>query len=193
VLPVPAPERLARAAAAVPETTASFAPLSAPVRPSPPPAIAAPVARAPVSLDGADNGCVPDALRAVLADMGSRFGKVTVVSTNELHTANHSAGSIREKLHLTCKAVDFRPERGRMNEIATYLRTRPEVAGINSYRNGVMHMDLNEGSRVAAGKRPPRQLVRRSTDTTDAENLETLPSPPAAASAFTPTTPDRDH
>jgi Peptidase M15 len=86
--------------------------------------------------------CLPEALRAVLADVETRFGPVTIVSTTHLHTANHTPGSIREKLHLGCKAVDIKTPH-QPNEVIAFLRSRPEVGGINSYRNQVIHFDLN--------------------------------------------------
>ena len=91
--------------------------------------------------------CLPNGLRAVLADVASRFGDVAIVSTHQLNTANHSPGSIRERLHHACNAVDIRPERERIDEIKTYLRGRPEIGGVESYRNGIVHMDL-KGSEV---------------------------------------------
>ncbi len=74
--------------------------------------------------------------------MSKRFGPVTIVSTTHLHTANHSPGSIREKLHLDCKAVDIRTPRD-PKEVMAYLRSRPEVGGVNTYMNKVIHFDLN--------------------------------------------------
>lgn len=95
----------------------------------------------------------------MLAEVAARFGPVTVVSTNSLNTDNHSAGSVRHNLHLACKAVDFKVQAG-VKEVTDFLRTRPEVAGINSYRNNsVIHIDANESAAVA-GRRPrPQQAV----------------------------------
>jgi hypothetical protein len=81
-------------------------------------------------------------LRAVLTDLEAKFGQVNVVSTKHLHTGNHSAGSIREKLHHDCRAVDIKVDRNPA-EMVAFLRTRPEVAGINHYRNRVIHFDYN--------------------------------------------------
>jgi uncharacterized protein YcbK (DUF882 family) len=72
-------------------------------------------------------------------------------STTDLHTDNHSRGSVRHKLHDACQAVDFKITANRQAVIA-YLRSRPEVAGVNSYgNNGVIHIDHNE----------PRQTAQR--------------------------------
>lgn len=97
--------------------------------------------------------CLPGALRAVLADVSGRFGPLTVVSTQHLNTRNHAAGSARHKLHQACKAVDFRMQKPSSQGIVTYLRSRPEVGGVESYRDGVIHIDLNE-NRTAAQPRP---------------------------------------
>lgn len=101
--------------------------------------------------------CVRAELRTVLADVAARFGPVNVVSTNRLNADNHTPGTARHNLHTACKAVDFKTG-GNVREVLTYLRSRPEVSGINSYRGGLIHIDLNERSR-AAGLRPRAQPV----------------------------------
>jgi uncharacterized protein YcbK (DUF882 family) len=93
--------------------------------------------------------CLPDALRTVLGDLEARFGKVTIVSTTRLQTANHSAGSARANMHSDCKAVDIKTTH-EPKEVLSFLRSRPEVGGTNSYRNNVIHFDLNAGYRTAA-------------------------------------------
>ena len=101
--------------------------------------------------------CVRAELRTVLADVAARFGPVNVVSTNRLNADNHTPGTARHNLHTACKAVDFKTG-GNVREVLAYLRSRPEVSGINSYRGGLIHIDLNERSR-AAGLRPRAQPV----------------------------------
>jgi hypothetical protein len=97
--------------------------------------------------------CLPSALRSVLADVASRYGPLTIVSTQHLNTRNHGAGSARHKLHQACKAVDFSVASQRADEVKTYLRSRPEVGGLEAYRDEVIHIDLNE-NRTAAQVRP---------------------------------------
>ncbi len=93
--------------------------------------------------------CLPEGLRTVLQDVQARFGTVTLVSTRQLHTDNHSPGTARHKLHAACKAVDFKVE-GDLNAVTAYLRARPEVAGVNSYRNNrVIHIDAAESRELA--------------------------------------------
>jgi Peptidase M15 len=86
--------------------------------------------------------CPLPRLHVVLADISSRFGPVTVVATHQLRTANHQTGSIRQKLHESCKAVDFRPDPTRIQEITAYLRSQADIAGVESYRDGVVHIDI---------------------------------------------------
>lgn len=128
------------------EAAARPAPEPAPLAQAAPVAQAASAAAQPVPTD-----CLPAGLQNVLKDVGTRFGAVTLVSTKELHTDNHSRGSVRHKLHSACKAVDFKVKGNRQAVIA-YLRSRSEVAGVNSYDNNeVIHIDYNE----------PRQMAQR--------------------------------
>lgn len=93
-------------------------------------------------------------MKAVLADLTTRFQGVTLVSTTEIHTDNHSKGSAREKMHGDCRAVDFKTA-SPVAEVTSYLRSRKEIAGINSYRNGVIHIDVNAGAPARTASRPP--------------------------------------
>jgi hypothetical protein len=95
----------------------------------------------PSSPGAAPADCPLPELTAMLADISARFGSVTVIARHQ-QTPNHRSGSMREKLHHDCKAVDFRPDRSRVEQIKAYLRTRPAIAGVESYRDGVVHMDL---------------------------------------------------
>jgi hypothetical protein len=90
----------------------------------------------------APTDCLPGPLQAVLRDLQARFGPVTIVSTTHLNSDNHTAGTIRDKLHQACKAVDIRANRD-PKEVIAFLKARPEVGGINSYRNQLVHFDLN--------------------------------------------------
>jgi hypothetical protein len=96
--------------------------------------------------------CLLSELRAVLADVTARFGAVTAVAAHQMKTANHIAGSIREKLHHDCKAIDFRPDPRRVDEIKAHLRGRAEIS-VESYRDGVIHIDT-VGTPVATRRQP---------------------------------------
>lgn len=130
--------------------------IQAAVQPSPaavqaPPAPAAIVQTSAVL---ASNGkapitCLAPGLKSVLQDVQARFGTVTLVSTTHLHTDNHTKGSVRHKLHSDCMAVDFKVA-GDLGAVTAYLRTRSEVAGINTYKNnGVIHIDAAQTRTVA--------------------------------------------
>jgi hypothetical protein len=105
------------------------------------------------STAAAPTTCLPESLKGVLADLATRFQGVTVVSTTALHSDNHSPGTAREKMHGDCRAVDFKTA-SPVAEVTAYLRSRKEIAGINSYRNGLIHMDVNEGGAPRAASRP---------------------------------------
>jgi hypothetical protein len=114
----------------------------------------------------APTDCLPETLRTVLTDVAKRFGSITVVSTQHLKTRNHAAGSARHKLHEACKAVDVRLPAGRVEAVRAYLRSRAEIAGVEAYRDGVLHMDVSE-SRAAARAgtaKPIRRAQRPAAD-----------------------------
>ncbi len=95
--------------------------------------------------------CLPTGLQNVLKDVERRFGAVVMVSTTELHTDNHGRGSVRHRLHSACQAADFKVK-GDRKAVVAYLRSRSEIAGVNSYgNNGVIHIDHAE----------PRQIAQR--------------------------------
>jgi hypothetical protein len=106
-------------------------------------------AKATESQDAAQNAakaglpaCMPAPLQTALAAVEARFSGVKVVSTTHLNTDNHSHGSVREKMHLNCRAIDIKTS-GNQRQIAAFLHTRPEVGGVEAYRNHVVHFDLN--------------------------------------------------
>jgi hypothetical protein len=126
------------------EQTAST---SAPAKPV---SEAAPVAQvASAGASAAPTDCLLAGLRSVLKDVEARFGSVALVSTTTLHTDNHSRGSVRHKLHGACQAVDFKVK-GNGKAVVAYLRSRPEIGGVNSYgNNGVIHIEHTEPRQVA--------------------------------------------
>jgi hypothetical protein len=165
---------------------------------SAPPARPAASAAAPAMTRGAlktdasaATDCLPPELRTVLADVAARFGEVTVVSTHQLNTINHSSGSIREKLHHDCKAVDIRPDRTRIDEIKAYLRGRQEIGGIESYRNGIVHLDVS--NTAVASARPRARSPQASAELSPADAVQAAaPQQNAPApSLFTPVVPER--
>lgn len=140
----PAPEPPPEAPAPAPVQVAAVPEPAARERAPPQPSTIASSAAAPLA-------CLPAPLRDVLAGLESQFGNVTVVSTTHLHTDNHSRGSARARMHAECKAVDIRTTSD-PKKVVAYLRSRPEVAGVNSYRNKVVHFDLNPGYARASAR-----------------------------------------
>ena len=96
--------------------------------------------------------CVPATLKTVLNEVSARFGPLTIVSTTHLQTDNHVSGSDRAKLHAACKAVDFRIEGAATDEVLRYLRGRRGIAGLTSYRGGLIHIDANERYTEPSGR-----------------------------------------
>jgi uncharacterized protein YcbK (DUF882 family) len=139
----PAPSKAGAPQVATASTSVTSQAQSAPVQAvSPAQTVIAASAKAPVD-------CLPEGLRTVLQNVQARFGTVALVSTLELHTDNHSPGTARHKMHSACKAVDFKVE-GDLTAVTAYLRSRPEVSGVNSYRNNrVIHIDAAEGRKLA--------------------------------------------
>jgi hypothetical protein len=130
--------------------------------------------------------CFSSEVRAVLAGLAKAAGDVEILSTTELHTDNHSPGSIRAELHKACKAVDLRV-RGPIADATAFLRGRGEVASIQPYRNGVIHIDFRDGARTASapGSRPSRRM--RAARSAEAAPAEAVSQPPAAPpSLFAP-------
>ena len=124
--------------------------------------------------------CLPNGLRAVLTDVAARFGDIAIVSTHQLNTANHSPGSIREKLHHACNAVDIRPARESVDEVKKYLRSRPEIGGVESYRNGIVHMDLKGSEAASAGAQAGGRRRQAAAQTATTEAPQTPAAPPQA-------------
>jgi hypothetical protein len=103
--------------------------------------------------------CPTTDLNDVLADVSSRFGELKIVATDHHKTPNHRSGSLRQKLHLDCRAVDFRPDPARIKEIKTYLQARQDIGGVESYRDGVIHFDLVRApGSLASSRRPPSTM-----------------------------------
>jgi uncharacterized protein YcbK (DUF882 family) len=125
-----------------------------PAPPAAPPAQAQPdpaaLGPAIASTSKAPTDCLPAEFKSLIRDIEARFGRVTLVSTTTLNTNNHGKGSTRHKLHTDCKAVDFKVA-GDASAVTQFLRSRPEVLGINTFgNNGVIHIDYNERRRTAA-------------------------------------------
>jgi hypothetical protein len=124
----------------------------------------------------------------VLGDLAAKFPEVKVIATRGLQTDNHSSGSARAKMHDACMAVDIRTGAA-VTEVTAYLRTRREIAGLNSYRNGVIHIDVPEAARFATGATtsPRREARAAASEPRRVRLRRPRPTEPVAAVVAAPT------
>jgi len=92
----------------------------------------------------ANSGCLNSTLRAVIHQVASTFGSVTVNSTCRNRRHNARVGGAHRSHHLNGNAVDFRV-RGSNRAVYSFLRSHGSVGGIKLYRGGFFHIDV--GSR----------------------------------------------
>jgi len=97
--------------------------------------------------------CLPGELRMALADVHSRFGPVTVVST---HRPGARMGSGHTSHHANCQAVDFRPAPGTYAAVANHLR-KTWSGGLGTYSSGHIHIDTGPNYRWHTGGRRARR------------------------------------
>jgi hypothetical protein len=91
--------------------------------------------------------CLPGELRAAIADVQSRFGPVTVVST---HRPGARIGGGHMSKHANCQAVDFRPAAGTYAAVANHLR-QSWNGGLGTYSSGHIHIDTGPNYRWHTG------------------------------------------
>ena len=172
------------------------APQASPTPPAAEPASPAPASPAPewparsrsfVESAAAPTNCLPAALRTVLGDLAAKFPEVRVIATRGPQTDNHSSGSARAKMHDACMAVDIRTGAA-VAEVTAYLRTRREIAGLNSYRTGVIHLDVPESARFAAGATtsPRREARAAASEPRRVRLRRPRPAEPVAAVVAAP-------
>lgn len=89
----------------------------------------------------ASSGCLDARLRAIVYQVASNFGPVTVNSTCRGRRHNARVGGARQSYHLSGSAVDFRVH-GRGNRgVYAYLRSLGSVGGLKLYSRGFFHID----------------------------------------------------
>lgn len=93
----------------------------------------------------ANSGCLNSSLRAVIAQVASAFGPVTVNSTCRSRRHNSRVGGARHSHHLSGNAVDFRVRGASSRSVHAFLRNHASVGGLKFYRRGFFHIDT--GSR----------------------------------------------
>ncbi len=90
----------------------------------------------------ASSGCLNARLRAVVYEVASRFGPVTVNSTCRGRRHNARVGGARHSHHLSGNAVDFRVHGRGARGVYSYLRSHASVGGLKFYRRGFFHIDV---------------------------------------------------
>ncbi len=93
----------------------------------------------------ANSGCLNARLRAVINQVASSFGPVTVNSTCRGRRHNARVGGARHSHHLSGNAVDFRVHGAGARAVYSFLRSHGAVGGLKLYRRGFFHIDT--GSR----------------------------------------------
>jgi hypothetical protein len=93
----------------------------------------------------ANSGCLNSSLRAVISQVASAFGPVTVNSTCRSRRHNSRVGGARHSHHLSGNAVDFRVRGASARSVYAFLRSHGSVGGLKFYSRGFFHIDT--GSR----------------------------------------------
>jgi hypothetical protein len=93
----------------------------------------------------ANSGCLNASLRAVIYQVASNYGPVTVNSTCRGRRHNARVGGARHSHHLSGNAVDFRVHGRNNRAVLAFLRSHGSVGGLKLYRGGYFHIDT--GSR----------------------------------------------
>lgn len=91
----------------------------------------------------ADSGCLDSGLRAIINDLASNYGPVTVNSTCRSKSHNAAVGGAGHSKHLTGDAVDFRVH-GNVGAVYAYLKGNGGVGGLKHYGGGLFHIDNGE-------------------------------------------------
>lgn len=80
--------------------------------------------------------CFPDRLNLVLAHIARKTGGRPIV------TSGHRHGGRRGSQHRNCMAADIRVPGVSVNRIVAAARTAPDIGGIGTYCNGIVHVDV---------------------------------------------------
>ena len=79
--------------------------------------------------------CLRPEVWSVLSKVAARVGRLEVTSGCDGKHAKHS-------FHYSGRAVDFRPMQASARAVVAILRSLPEVGGIGTYSNGLLHADI---------------------------------------------------
>lgn len=88
----------------------------------------------------ASAGCLDSSLKAVIYQVASNYGPVTVSSTCRNKGHNRSVGGAPKSKHLSGDAADFRVH-GNVGAVYAYLKSNGSVGGLKHYGGGLFHID----------------------------------------------------
>lgn len=91
----------------------------------------------------ASSGCLDGSLKAVVYQVASTYGPVTVNSTCRSKGHNRAVGGAPRSKHLSGSAVDFRVH-GNVRAVYAYLKSSGSVGGLKHYGGGLFHIDNGE-------------------------------------------------
>jgi hypothetical protein len=94
-----------------------------------------------VGFNSGSASCLPASVKARLAEVEARFGKVSIVST--FRRGARIAGSGHPSLHADCRAVDFKV-RGNQAGAAAWLKATHE-GGVGTYSGQMSHIHIDNG------------------------------------------------
>jgi|GEM_PF-2839473 len=96
-------------------------------------------------VEAAPTGCLPGILKQRLSQIRSKFGRVSIISTHR--RGARIAGSGKRSFHASCRAVDFKPARGRHGAVVRWLKSR-HGGGVGTYSCGMHHIHIDNGPRI---------------------------------------------
>ncbi|MEL6871602.1 MAG: D-Ala-D-Ala carboxypeptidase family metallohydrolase [Pseudomonadota bacterium] len=89
--------------------------------------------------------CLPGIIKKRMAQIRKKFGKITVVST--FRRGARIRGTGRPSYHASCRALDFKPPRGKYRAVANWLK-KNHGGGVGTYSCKMNHIHIDNGPRV---------------------------------------------
>ncbi|MEL6297939.1 MAG: D-Ala-D-Ala carboxypeptidase family metallohydrolase [Pseudomonadota bacterium] len=89
--------------------------------------------------------CLPGIIKKRMAQIRKKFGKIRVVST--FRRGARIRGTGRPSYHASCRALDFKPPRGKYRAVARWLKAN-HGGGVGTYSCKMHHIHIDNGPRV---------------------------------------------
>lgn len=80
--------------------------------------------------------CFPARLNRILVHIARQTGRRPLV------TSGHRSGGRRHSMHRSCGAADIRVPGVSVSRIVAAARSAPNIGGIGTYCNGIVHVDV---------------------------------------------------